>query len=83
MLTLYALDFCQSDIDTIYYALPFLRLSALETRLAFPDTSYKQNVRGSYGGHMAEELYSLAGYIFFSDQEPWPEEVPLYIPVTE
>ena len=56
MLSLYALDFCQSTIDTIYYALPFLRLSALETRLAFPDTNYKQNGRGSCGGHMAEEL---------------------------
>ena len=39
---LYALDFCQSAIDTFHYALPFLMLNALETRLAFPDTSYKQ-----------------------------------------
>ena len=78
MLSLYALDFCQSTIDTIYYALPFLRLSALETRLAFPDTSYKQNGRGSCGGHMAEELYSVAAI-----RSRGQEEVPLYIPVTE
>ena len=39
----YALDFCQSAIDTIHYALPVWRLNALETRLSFPDdTSCKQ-----------------------------------------
>ena len=81
----YALDFFQSAIDTIHYALPFLRLNGDEARFSGHQLQ-TENGRGSCGGHTAEELYFLAG-VFFSDQEPWPtysqEEVPLYISVME
>ena len=57
----YALDFFQSAIDTIHYALPFLRLNGDEARFSGHQLQ-TENGRGSCGGHTAEELYFLAGY---------------------
>ena len=51
----------QSAIDTIHYALPFLRLNGDEARFSGHQLQ-TENGRGSCGGHTAEELYFLAGY---------------------
>ena len=78
-----ALDFCQSAIDTIHYALPFLRLNALETRLSFPDTSYKQKTEeADVEAIWRKTDYFLAGYSS-AIRSHGQEEVPLYISVME
>ena len=51
----YALDFCQSAIDTIHYALPFLRLNGDEARFSGHQLQ-TENGRGSCGGHTREAI---------------------------
>ena len=81
---MHALDFCRSAVDTIHYALPFLRLNALETRLAFPDTSYKQKTEEAIVEAIWRKNYiSLQAILQRSGAGHGQEEVPLYISVME